>query len=630
MIPELEISHLSREFAYKKVEEWIQLDYPSLESNNSNLGECLPPEYGTVLLHENQRRIIAKKNEKERKKTLEEEIFRIYNIILNILGGDKFKVSTRYNWDDIEKSNIIRELQCEGYRVDYFDFYDIIKIAESVKENKTFTKPFELKKGENFRHASLNCFDYERLKDEMRCLETIIGITKIKKECKTLYNIYMEALNNENSDYPGRHLPYNRIGGIRSDSAQRYQYLRMIDEILCSNTDNRFFTFEQMEAEIRKLAKYYGIQYQKNRMQNWIDFENYSFTPSQFKHAYNILKQLICIEHTSGKTTTYERNVFDTEQKSDATSGKFKESGALRYKTLTNGRKRLSAFTVDISVHEISLLRKEIGTVRAKYFGDERENFASMFPLIATLGYTEEIALDQDFGEEMLYDINQTDLKLVVYKSLKYAELKKKIKEVISLQLPISIKKGDEWQTVYPMSIKEDSGKWTVIAKAENINRPILISPEILEQTFETHSESFKVDGSFKIENHFIGTGDFIMDDPQDIVLELTYAGMKEVDNKKSVFMDLSPTIEWTFKRKTDGYRRAGLIRLNHVYINEDFLHAVFRLDCTGKLRSIEPECVRSLYKDYFVKWAGQEWRHIDDRPLGNKYIKIKKSKLFE
>ena len=114
------------------------------------------------------------------------------------------------------------------------------------------------------------------------------------------------------------------------------------------------------------------------------------------------------------------------------------------------------------------------------------------------------------------------------------------------------------------------------------------------------------------------------------VFLELTYAGMKEVDKKNSAFTDISPNIEWTISRKIDGYRRAGLVRLNQVYINEDFLQEIFRLDCTGKLRSIEPECFSKLYKSYFVKWAGQEWRHIDDRPVGNKYVKINKSKLNE
>ena len=627
MLPDFEIASYYRQSILKNVEKWLPCD--QYEHTDQDLHFGLPPEFGSIFIQEARYRDETRNNELDRQQILEEKAIHIYQIVLNVLGEDKFKVSSQSKWDEKESFDILRRLQIEGYRVNESDIDDIRHLVTSVKDNRYFHKSFGLRDSEIFRHASLNCYDYERLKEEMKRLESTIDITKITTECRTLYKIYMEALNNENAPYPGRHLTYNRIGGIKNTSAQRYQSLRMIDEILCSNCNDRFYTREELEAEIRKLAKSYGIQFQKSKKQDWIDFENYSFTDKQFDHLFNILKQLICIEHASGKTKTHERNVFDTEKLKGAASGNFKNNGAIRYKKQTNG-KRLSAFTVDIAVHEIKNLRKEIGTIRAKYFGDDRASFASKFPLIATLGYTEEIVLDQEFGDEMLKEINQTDLKLVIYKSLKYGELKKKVKEVISLQLPIAIKKGDEWLTVYPIAIKEYSSKWIVIAKAQNITRPILISPELLHQTFETYPESFKEDYSENIENHFIGTGDFIMDNPQNVVLELTYAGMKEVDKKNSAFTDISPNIEWTISRKIDGYRRAGLVRLNQVYINEDFLQEIFRLDCTGKLRSIEPECFSKLYKSYFVKWAGQEWRHIDDRPVGNKYVKINKSKLNE
>ena len=626
MIPELELSHHSRHSVYNKVAEWLPNYQYEQEDQDLQLG--LPPEFGLISLQQARHRLEDKYSEEDRQRTLEEKTFQLYDTVLEIFGGDKFKISTSYNCTDEEKSNILTALRCHGYHVTEDDFFDIMRVAKVVRDKKYFRNPIRLNDGENFRHASLNCYDFARLKKEMGILESIIGIFKIKTHCHTLYRIYMEALNNENSVYPGRHLTYKKIGGIKPPSAQRYQILRMIDEILCSNIHDKFYTREELEAEINKLAKSKDVQFSRNKQ--WIDFENYSFTDTQFNKSFFILKQLISIEHTAGKTTAYERDVFDTIKEKGSPSGKFKNRGAVRYKKQANGT-RLSAFTVDIAVQEINCLRKEIGTIRAQFFNDDRDRFASMFPLISALGYTEELVLDQESDdEEILNDISETDLKLIVYKSLKYTELKKKVKEVISLRLPITIKKGDDWQTVYPIGIKEYSGKWTVIAKAENISRPILISPEVLDQTFETYTESFAEDSSVRIEDHFIGTGDFIMDDPQDVVLELTDSGMKEFERKRTGLLSLSPTINRTLKRKIDNCRKAGDVCFKQVYINEDFLKEIFDLDRTAKLRSIEPECVRNLYESYFAKWAGQTWRHIEDRPRSSKYIKINKSAISE
>lgn len=635
MIPELELSHHSRHSVYNKVAEWLPIHRPELEEDNVEIYagikgmimekvEWLPWD---ELESFHIRDFVSTGNLDPIYRELRIECLNIYELVLTALCENKFKVTKDYNWNEKDKADIIHKLQSQGYRVEESDIDDIRELVLSVTDNRYVFKYFYFKGKENFRHAALNCYDYECLKQEMNKFQSAIGVSNLKRHCRTLYHLYMEALNHEDSAYPGRHLPYDRIRGIKTSSAQRYQILRMIDEILCSNVHDKFYTREELEAEIRELAKSKEVQFRKNNQ--WIDFENYSFTDAQFDKCFFILKQLISIEHTAGKTTAYEREVFDTIKERGSASGKFKNKGAIRYKKQSNG-KRLSAFTVDIAVQEINCLRKEIGTIRAQFFNDDRDRFASMFPLISALGYTEELVLDQGSDdEEILNDISETDLKLIVYKSLKYSELKKKIKEVISLKLPIAIKKGDDWQTVYPIGIKEYSGKWAVIAKAANISRPILISPEVLDQTFETYTESFAEDSSVRIEDHFIGTGDFIMDDPQDVVLELTDSGMKEFERKRTGLLSLSPTINRTLKRN-DNYRKAGDVRFNQVYINEDFLKEIFDLDRTAKLRSIEPECVRNLYESYFEKWAGQTWRHIEDRPVSNKYIKINKSAISE
>lgn len=616
MIPKLELSHYSRYSAFKKVEEWLPQEF---SSQVSILGECLPPEFGNVFLQKTQQRLASKNNDIEYQKTLEEKTIRIYDIVSDILNGDKFKISTRYIFTEQQKSEILYVLQIEGYRVTKSDFYDIIRVAESVRDKKSTRQKIRLNDGEEFRHASLNCYDYERLKVEMNCLVSIIGMNNVMLYCRTLYNIFMESLNNENADYPGRHLPYNKIGGIRPESVQRYQRLRMIDEILCANKENRFYSLDEMEAEIKKLSKSYGISIKDNQ----------SISESQFGHLYNILKQLICIEHSSNSTKAYKRDVFETEKRKDTSSHQLKNRGARRYKKLPDG-KRLSAFTVDIALREIYHLREEIGMIRAKYFCDDRIKFASLFPLISTLGYTEEIAIGGDIDDGLLTDIDQTDLKLVVYKSLKYAELKKKVKELISIRVPISIVKGNKRETVYPIAIKEDSDKWVLVAGSNRSKRPLLISPEELDQSFDVLPESFCDGKSYKITDHFIGTKDFLLDKPLDIVIDLTEKGLQELENKNSPFRLLSPQIERLQNRYYGDYEKAGKVSMKQVYVNEDFLHEVYQLDKTAKFISIKPESLRSIYEQYFEKVAGKKWISLENRAVTSRRVRERRTQIEE
>ena len=616
MIPKFELTHYSRNSAFKKVEEWLPQDF---SSQDSILGECLPPEFGSAILQEAQQRLASKNNNNDCLKALEEKTFMIYDIVSNILDGDNFKISTRYNFTDKLKSEILYGLRVEGYRVGESDFYDIIRVAEAVRDKKFIRQPIKLKDGEQFRHASLNCYDYEHLKKEMNTLSSTIGINNVMSYCRTLYNIYMESLNNENADYPGRHLSYNRIGGIRPDSAQRYQRLRMIDEILCSNKENRFYSLDEMEEEIKNLSKSYGISIKNNK----------SISESQFGHLYNILKQLISIEHSSENSKIYKRDVFETEKRESDSVNKSKNNGARRYKRLPNG-KRVSAFTVDIALNEVYLLRKEIGMIRAKYFHDDKTLFESMFPLISTLGYMEDIAIGKYMDKDLLADINQTDLKLVAYKLLKYNELKKKTKQLISLRIPISIKKGEKRHTVYPIAIKEDSNKWVLVAKLNRSKHPIIISPEELDQNFEALSESFYEDDSCKITDQFIGTGDFILDQPFNIVLELTEKGLQEVEKKNSPFQTLSPHIERSQNRYYGDYEKAGTVSMRQVFVNEDFLQEIYKLDKTAKFISIGPDLLKKHYEQFFEKAAGQSWIPLENRPVTSRRVRERKPNINE
>lgn len=653
MLPKLTLSHSGMNSAYKIVERWLPSTRKRSRKETSlrppiELGLCVPPGLrGGSPYADRVHRIYTvsdtlpkkrEKTEEERRKT-KEAARRIYDVVLEVLGSDKFKVSTKYIFKPEEEAEIIRVLRDEGYEIEEHDFINVIRVAEAVRDDEGKRRIPSLKDGEQYRHASLNCYDYLHLKEEMTHLDAEIGMSKIQLYCPTLYTIYMEALGNENAVYPGRHLPFGKIAGVKSSSAIRYQCLRLIDEILCTNKDDHFISHEEMNEKIRHLATKYGRQGYKDNKGGFVDFDKIDFSSSQLYHYYDILKQFISIEHSAGSATNYERDVFEAIR-NVTKSKRFPNQGGRRYKKLPNGQ-RLSAFTVDISLEEGHRLRKEIGAIIAMFFDDDRGKFASMFPLISTLGYMEDILLNEDIYEDVIDEVSATDMRLIVYKFIKYAELKKNIRRAISMQLPIGIKKGNDWQIVYPIAIKEDSYKWALVARTEQSPRPILISAETLAQSYEMYSESFRIDPSDHKEARFIGLGEILLDEPQDVVLEVTPGGIKDLRSAKgkAVLQSLSPEIDnmnagsWTIhsyepaKRDTS---KGGTVSFSHVYVNEDLLREIYQLDKAGKMLSVSPECVRRLYEEYFEAQAGQKWRHLEDRPTTNKRIRKNKNPLTE
>lgn len=650
MMPLYEMVSASKREIREKVARWLprpaEAVTEELDGGLGDLGLSLPPElcggFRNVLKRRPapivkssasaaERNIVDNNGDEISHAVLKDAVSKIYEIFLNVLEGDRFRISSRYDYSAEEKDKILDALRKEGFRIPESEFYEVVKVVETVKEKKISRGDFSLKDDMDSRHASLNCYDYEELKKEMYILESEIGIRRIEVNSPTLYRIFMEALNNEDSSYPGRHLRCDRIRVHNEKSAARYQCLRLIDEILCSNTKDYYFDLGEMEAAIKKLANSYGLRYRETIKGPWRDFDTFSLTESEFGHLYNILKQLINVEHTSGNVRNCERDVFEFIRRNTPSDGKFKNPGARRYMKMPDGR-RLSAFAVDISVDELFRLRKEIGTIRAKFFSNNRERFESKFPLISILADSEDIIKSEVLSDRFLRNLGEkaTDLRLAVYKSLKYSEIKKKVEKLMELRLPISIKKGNDWQTVFPVSIKESLDTWVLIGNMAKDNRAVLISPEEIYQTFEAQNDLLNKQESLRREYRFIGTGDFLLDEPLDITIELTDQGLETIENENSAFRGLSPRLKRRTRPVINQYHKAGIITLEQVYINEDFLYEVFRLDKTAKFVSIEPEAVHKLYVQFFEKTTGMRWRHIDDRPQSSKRIRFKKAKIEE
>ncbi len=303
MIPTYELRYNSVKSAYDKVAGWLQetdnlyyLQDESLNQRNEDLSLSLPPELLGGLRSSRARRNGKQEGPAINKELIELKTERLYDIVLEVVGGDRFRISPRGRFSQEEKSAIIGALSREGYKVEPNDFFDIIAVAEAVVNKGSIRMRSTTDTNETYRHASLNCYDYLRLKEEMNLLADTVGLRHIKMYCPTLIRIYEEAVRNEEDEYPGRHLPYNRIGGIRAGSDKRYQCLRMMDEILCSNSSDEYFTNEEMEAKIKELAKSRKIEFRQAK--EWRGCEECSFSESDISHLYDILKQLNSIDNS--------------------------------------------------------------------------------------------------------------------------------------------------------------------------------------------------------------------------------------------------------------------------------------------------------------------------------------------
>lgn len=544
---------------------------------------------------------------------------KLYSIVRETLGRQFFEIKQTSSWHH-EREKVITALNENGFIVGNRDIQDIVRICGIVRDDFGFRRskgsasfmlpPFAY--GEHLqnqmlkcRHASLNCYDYDRLNEEVAQLKMLIGEDRFHLLCRTLSRMMSEAHDDE--DYPGRHLPFDKVRGRTS---WRYQCLRIMDEILC--TSRVPINKKVMPSLILTKAHEYGIIESR-----WGDDKDIS--EQAVEKNYLILADMINMEHTRGNKVKYDRAVYVPGR-----------DGHL-YKQYKDGV-RLSAFTFDIALHEADRLRMEMDRVAENYFRDYEE-FADKFPLLSMMGRMEEIALDDQHNKNLLFELGDSDMTIVNYYPAQYYEVKKKVEHALALKLPISVKNGRSWEPVMPISIKEQGDRWALMAITPKTKEIRVLSPEMLAQSFADFPELDYDEMVSRVQRQMIGTSPLLKKRLCDVVLTLTPAGVKDIKSKKSVFRDMDFRV-MAYKRGSGDKDDVDEIEKENValkvYLNRDFLSEIYRLDCAGKFITMTPSDVMAGYEEYFEGRHGSKWVPYEERAKTKKSLGRPKSDLNE
>ena len=294
--------------AISKVQEWLQPWTNKDPNAREDRAQISPDLSETLFENEFQNRCLGSRESRDNLCELNEKITLLYRIVLEAYNGDESKLSegrmrhsSGRDWNTFE--HIIDALRRESFDVDIHDIGDIIGIACAVRDDY-ITLPLQQEDVElQFRHASLNCFDFERFKIEMERLREItrFGNTYTRRKC--LMEIYRSAISNEDRAYPGRHLKFDKIDGTTST---RYKCLRILDEILC--TSHRALSNDEIRNKVIKRAKILGI-YSETPQAGKISDED--LTDTKLKKLFYLLSQLINVEFNGKKKNSYKRVVFE-------------------------------------------------------------------------------------------------------------------------------------------------------------------------------------------------------------------------------------------------------------------------------------------------------------------------------
>ena len=588
MFPLYDIKKFSNEAALDKVRSWSERFEESYDDNV--LFQGVPGDFG-LNPYSQARKRPAKKNENE----IWQLATKLYEIVVDSLGG-QFHLS-KDKFSEMEKNLVVSSLHNNGYDVFLEDFKDIICVAKVVRKNlpRQVRNIYNTDWDMESRPASLNCYDYERFKNELNDLIKHIGYSSLELYCHTLCRIMTEVAEGEDNPYPGRHLPLDRLNGR---SAWRYQCLRIMDEILC--TSDRTIKDDEMEKLIVEKAVEYHILKDINQPYPKI-------SKNTFKKLHATLNQLISVEYTQGTKKEYNNLANDSKAK----------EGHL-YKKLENG-KRTNAFYLEFTIREAERLRSEIGMIRALFFNDDHKDFSRRFPLLASMGRISEIFIDADYDEKLINEINGTDIVTVNYRPAVNIDLKERIEKACKYKLPIYVND----QRVIPLYVKMEGINWALIAKDMDSDKICVFSSNDLNSSFneQENPADLSDDNATEFADHIIGIGKLLIDKPCYVTLHLTEKGIESISNTNSPFTFLNPVINKHREFRCSKYDEAGTASFN-VYINEDLFDKIHHLDKNGKLVSIEPPIVSDLYKDYYDKYYTGEYLPLEERKPSMKCLR--------
>lgn len=408
------------------------------------------------------------------------------------------------------------------------------------------------------RPASLNCYDYVRLKDEIKKLADFPEVD-IHKDCPTIMGLIKEVEDAEAGygDYPIRPFPFDKV---KDRSSWPYQSLRILDEILY--TAKYPLNTIQIQSEIRAKCDEYGISYK-------------TVSVDSLKKQFSTLRSMINVEYTGGFRKAYQRDVY------------VRAMHGHKYDLMRGGDQPVTAFKLCYSRSEAIKIQSEINKVLDRLIDEglvpHRNEFAEEYPLLATMAQIESYdpALKERSPKLMSYDGKQnSSIYILNYLPPVKPTIKRKVEQALKAEPVkiISIEKGEKQGKYLPIILKEQGLDWALLARDVETGLLHQIAPSDFGSQFSLEDSDpvhfFKEPGEDL--NGMIGLGDLYFGRKRyRITIGLTKKGYEILQGDSH---PLYPLIKNIFSTDEKNNPCEGVAEFD-VFVNDDFLEEIYRLD---------------------------------------------------
>lgn len=288
----------------------------------------------------------------------------------------------RHRFPEIEKRNLIDHIRLNGFDLDHSHFRVIINIckkldSEAVDDDTLSARP-----------VSLNNSDYDRLVNEIGSLRmnALYGYD-IERFCPTLCRLINETEMTKDAPYPGRHLSFKKIKGIRPSSLNRFQILLIMDEILYRRRSP--INNVQMAWEIKRRMPKYAVlgELEQKLSKYWVILSELICCSSDLEGSHNYLYAYIQRDGIVGHQ--YDRLPLPVSRR----------------------KEKVSAFRMMITVEEATEIEAELKKFVSACFKGDSEGFTVSYPLLGVFANLSSIVKDSSSRQNVSY----TDIKTVRY-----------------------------------------------------------------------------------------------------------------------------------------------------------------------------------------------------------------------
>lgn len=499
-----------------------------------------------------------------------------YRTVCDFFGGDTLQLSRR-GYTDAETDSLIACLAEAGFPFPRQNFSTVMKLARKMRDarekeamSQTDRERISSEEGKTtHRYASLNSYDFSRLRDELDALRGMIGSAALEDMCPKLIGIYHEAINSDDEEYRGRHLSLSRLGGRK---AWRFQCLRIMDRIL--HTVGHHLSDDEMRRAMEKEASALGLIGK---------FDSIDIGSSLAKN-YRILSELISSGKSRGVAGRYERSAYEGGYRGH------------RYRLVggADPTERVMAFKMEFTMREAMEMAVEIQALRTLCFADADDVFESRFPLLTAMGNIGSYRGKRVEEQDNLNGVTYTDLYTVDYLPSESAELREMVRNAVRMEMSIGIK--DSVERFVAVSFRENSELWRVIGIGLESGEPRVFGPDDLTGSFEPGPLMPLPPESIALAGHIMGTG-AIEPRLRHVTLRLTRLWVDRIMKQVSRYAGLKPVMEPSDEW---GICDCGMVSLTF-YLNDDFLEWLLDIDCKGGLIEIVgPDEMVRRYEEYF------------------------------